>query len=102
MPYCRARVLARKRFVHNLAIMVVWGYFFVGVYKYESAGSLSDWIVVFKVTCGASYKSQSVIDFIAAASQQTETLLSRQENSDYISFVRFQTGVNKNLATGII
>ena len=53
----RSRVLAPKIFVNNLAIMVVWGSFSVGVYKYASPGSIYDWIVVFKVTRGASYKS---------------------------------------------
>ena len=45
MPDCRARVLARKRFVHELAIMVVWVSFSVGMYKYARPGSLSGWIV---------------------------------------------------------
>ena len=50
----RSRVLACKRFLHNLSIMVVWGSFSVVVYKYEKPGSISDWIVLFKVACGAS------------------------------------------------
>ena len=69
MPDRRARVLARKRFLHNLAIMVVRVSFSVGVYKHARAGSLSDWIVVFKVACSASYDIQSVIEAISAAAQ---------------------------------
>ena len=47
----RARFLAFKIFINNLAVMVVRGYFSVGVYKYAKPGYLYDWIVVFKVTC---------------------------------------------------
>ena len=65
----RAIVLARKISVNNLAIMVVQGSFPVGVYKYASPGSLSNWIVVFKVIHGASYEIQSVIEAIAASAQ---------------------------------
>ena len=49
--------------------MVVQSYFCVGVYKYARSGSLSDWIVVFKFACGASYEIQSVIEAISAAAQ---------------------------------
>ena len=42
MPDCRARVLAHKRFLHNLDIMVVRGYFSVGIYKYKRTISLSN------------------------------------------------------------
>ena len=73
----RDRVLTCKRFVHDLSIMVVWGSFSVGVYKYARPGSLSDWIVVFKVARGASYESQSVIEAIYAAAQQAPIFLSR-------------------------
>ena len=50
----RDRILARKIFAHDLPIMVVRGSFSVGIYKYARPGSLSDWIVVLKVMCGAS------------------------------------------------
>ena len=49
------RFLARNRFVDYLSIMVVRGYFYVGIYKYSRPDSLYDWIVVFKVARGASY-----------------------------------------------
>ena len=68
-PDRRARVLARKRFVHNLAIMVIRGSFSFDIYKYARHGSLSDWIVLFKFAHGQSYKSQSVIEAIASAAQ---------------------------------
>ena len=71
----RARFLARKIFINNLAIMVVRGSLYVGVYKYARPGSLSDWIVVFKVNQGASYKSQNVIEDIAADAQQAPIFL---------------------------
>ena len=58
--------------------MVVWGYFSVGVYKYARPGCLYDWIVVFKVTRGASYVIQSVIEAIASADQQAPIFLSRK------------------------
>ena len=67
IPDCRARVLARKRFVYNLAIMVVWGSFSVGVYKHATPGSISDCIVLLKFACGASYERQSIIEAIADA-----------------------------------
>ena len=38
----QARVLSRKMFVHNLAIMVVWGSFSDVVYKYARPGYISD------------------------------------------------------------
>ena len=56
--------------------MVLQGYFSDGVYKYARPVYLYDWIVVFKVTCSASYESQSVIEAIAAADQQAPILLS--------------------------
>ena len=56
-----ARVLYRKIFVHNLAIMVVRGYLSDVFYKYTRPGSISDWIVLFKVVCGASYDIQIFI-----------------------------------------
>ena len=82
--------------------MVVQGSFSVGVYKYARPGSLYDWIIVFKFAHGASYKSQSVIEAIAAAAQQAPIFLSGQETSDYVASVRSQTGVNKNLVAGIL
>ena len=63
----RSRVLVCKRFIHKLAIMVVRGSFYVGVYKYARPGSFSDWIVVLKVARGASYEIQSVIEAISGA-----------------------------------
>ena len=42
IPDQQARVLARKRFVHNLSIVVVRGSLSVDVYKYASLGSLSE------------------------------------------------------------
>ena len=65
----RDRVLTCKRFVHDLSIMVVWGSFSVGVYKYARPGSLSKLIAVFKVACSAIYDTQSAIDALAAADQ---------------------------------
>ena len=59
MPDRRARLLAFKIFINNLAIMVVQGYFSVGVYKYARPGYLYDWIFVFKV--GGPY--QPKLDF---------------------------------------
>ena len=84
----QARFLARKIFINDLVIMVVRGSFYVGVYKYVNPGSLSDWIVVFKVACGASYEIQSVIDSIAYDAQQVPILLSRQETSDFVASIR--------------
>ena len=98
----RARVLARKRFVHDLAIMVVRGYLSVGIYKYGRHGSISDWIAVFKVARGASYDSQSVIGAIDTAAHQAPMFLTRQENSDYVASVRSKNGVNKKLVAGIL
>ena len=57
MPDRQDRVLAHKIFINNSAIMAVWGYFYVRVYKYEMSGSLYDCIVVFKVARGASYET---------------------------------------------
>ena len=51
----QARVLARKIFMNDLAIMVVQGYFYVSNYKYARPGSIYDKIVVFRVARGASY-----------------------------------------------
>ena len=102
MPDRRARVLARKQFTNNLYIMVVCGYFYVGVYKYARPVSLQDWIVVFKVTHGAMYKIQSVIEAIATASQQAPIFLLRQETFDYVASIPSQTGVNKKHAAGIL
>ena len=81
----RSRVLARKRYVHKLSVMVVWGYFYVGTYKYARPGSLSDLIDVFKVTCGARYNSKSIIESIAAADMKAPIFLSRRETSDYVA-----------------
>ena len=74
----RARFLARKIFINNLAIMVVWGYFSDFVYKYARPGYLYDWIFVFKVTRSASYGIQIVIEAIAYADHQAPILLSRK------------------------
>ena len=94
MTNCRARFLTCKRFI-NLS-------FYVGVYKYTRTGSLSDCIVLFKVARDASYKSQSVIKDITAASKQAPILLSRRETSDYVSSIRSETGDKKKLAAGIL
>ena len=69
IPYFQAIVLAHNRFVHDLSIMVVWGYFYLVVYKYSRPGSLSNWIFVFKVARGASYKIQSGIEAVGSASR---------------------------------
>ena len=78
MPDRRDRFLAFKRLINNLAVMVVQGYFSVGVYKYARPGCLYDWMVVFKVTHVASYEIQSVIEAIAYADHQAPILLSRK------------------------
>ena len=96
------RVLACKIFVHDLVIIVVRGYFSVGVYKYARPGSLSEWIVVFNLTRGASYDIQSVIETIDPATHQAPIFLSMQETSDYVASVRSQTGVNKKLAADVL
>ena len=95
MPYHRARILTRKRFVHNISIMVVRGYSSVGLYNYARPGSLSYWIVMFKVSRGERYKSQSVIEAINAADMQAPIFLSRRENYDYVASVQLQTSVNR-------
>ena len=82
--------------------MVVQGSFYFGVYKYARTGSLYDWMVVFKVTLGASYKSQSVIEAIDDADKKAPIFLSRKETYDYFASVWSQTGVNKKLAAGIL
>ena len=74
----QAKVLARKICIHDLDTMVLQGSFSVGVYKYARPGSISDWIVVFKVTRDASYDIQSVIEAIAYADHQAPILLSRK------------------------
>ena len=102
MPYRRSRVLICKRFVKYLDIMVLQGSFSVGVYKYARPGSISDWIVVFRVTRDASYDIQSVIEAISAAAQQAPMFLSRRENSNYIASIRSKNGVKKNLVAGIL
>ena len=81
--------------------MVVQGSFSIGIYKYARSGSISDWIVFLKVDCGASYESQSGIEAIASADQKDPIFLSRRETPDYVTHVRSQTGVNKNLAASI-
>ena len=78
MPDSQYIFLAFNIFINNLAIMFVWRYFSVGVYKYARPGCLKDWIVVFKVTCVASYKIQSGIGAIASADQQAPIFLSRK------------------------
>ena len=78
IPDRRARFLAFNIFINSLAVMVVQGYFSVGVYKYARPGYLYDWIVVFNVTRVASYDIQSVIEAIAYADHQAPILLSRK------------------------
>ena len=78
IQYHKARVLARKRFVHNLDITVVRGSLSVDVYKYTSPGYLSDLIVVFKVDHSASYEIQSVIEVIFYTYQKAPIFLSRR------------------------
>ena len=102
ITYLRDRFLARKRFVHDLYIMVVRGSFSVGVYKYARPGSLYDWIVVLKVTHGASYESKSAVEAIDDAAQQALTFLTRWENYDCVTYFRSQTSVNKKLASDIL
>ena len=85
IPDRQARFLACKRFIKKLAIMVVLGSFYVGVYKYARSEYLYDWIVVFNVAQGESYEIQSVIEAIDTADHQAPILLSRRENSDYVS-----------------
>ena len=87
MPDRRDRFLTCEIFINNLSIVVVRGYFSVYVYKYASPGSLSKYIVVFKVNSGASYERQSIIEAISAASQQAPIFLSRRETSDYVASV---------------
>ena len=87
MPYRRSRVLICKRFVKYLDIMVLQGSFSVGAYKFLKPGSISEWMVLFKVARGASYESQSAVEEIYAAAQQAPILLSRQESSDYVASV---------------
>ena len=87
IPDLQARVLAGKSFIKDLDIMVVQGSFYFGVYKYARTGSLYDWMVVFKVTLGASYKSQSVIEAIDDADKKAPIFLSRKETSDYFTSV---------------
>ena len=74
----RSRVLTRKRFVHNFYSMVVRVSLYVVVYKYARPGSHYDWVVVFKVSWGASYDIQSGIEAISAAAQQDPIFLSRR------------------------
>ena len=87
MPYRRSRVLICKRFVKYLDIMVLQGSFSVGAYKCLKPGSISEWMVLFKVARGESYESQSAIEEIYAAAQWDPILLSRQESSDYVASV---------------
>ena len=82
--------------------MVVGGYFSVGFYKYVRPDSLSEWIVVLKVDCGASQKSQSVIEAIAASTHEDPIFLSGQYTYDYVVSVQLQNGVNKKLASSIL
>ena len=82
--------------------MVVQGSLSVGVYKYARPDSLPDWIVVFKVAHGASYKRQSAIEATAAADQQAPIFLSRQETYDYVASVWLKNGVNKKLDSSIL
>ena len=56
IPDCWSGFLFCKIFVHELAIMVVRRSLCVDVYKYARPGSLSDRIVVFKVSLSASYE----------------------------------------------
>ena len=72
------RVLACKIFVHNLSIMVVLVSLSVCFYNYARPGSLSNWMVVFKVARGASYEIQSVLEAIFAAAHQDPIFLSSQ------------------------
>ena len=55
--------------------MVVRRSFCVDVYKYARPGSLSDRIVVFKVSLSASYEIKSVIEAIASADHQAPIFL---------------------------
>ena len=67
--------------------MFVWGSFYVGVYKHARPGSISNRIIVFKVTRGASYEIQGIIEAIAADSQQDPIFLSRRVNSEYVASI---------------
>ena len=102
IPDRRAIFLAHKRFINNLGIMVVRDSFCVGFYEYAKPGSLSGWIVVFKVACGTRYKIQSVVEAIDAASQKSPIFLSRRENSDRVASIRLKTDVNKKIPSGIL
>ena len=83
----RSGFLSHKISVHHLDIMVVQRYFCVGAYKYARPGSISNWVVLFKVSLGASYESQSVIEAISSAANQAPILLSSQKTSDYVASV---------------
>ena len=102
MPDRQARVLARKRFINDLPTMVVRGYFYVGIYKYARPGSISDWIVVFKVARSKIYEIQGIIEARSSADKHDPIFLSSQEPYDYVASIRSQSGVNKKLAAGII
>ena len=82
--------------------MIVRGSLSIGVYKYARPGSLSNWIVVFKVARGASHEIQIVIEAIVAAAKKAPIFLSRQETYDYVASVLLQTGVNKKIDSGIL
>ena len=77
MPDRWARVLARKRFVQNIGVMVTSGGFSVRVYKFVTPGCICDWIVVFKASRGTTDQSKYVHDDIATATQQAPIFLSR-------------------------
>ena len=98
----QSRVLSRKRFLHDLYIMVARGSLYIGVYRYKRPISTSDLIVVFKVARGVSYERKGVIEAIADAAQKYPILLSRQETSDYVASFRSETGVNNKLSAGVL
>ena len=79
IPERGARLLALQELHTRPCHHICTGNFSIGVYKYARPGSISDFIVVFRVACSASYEIQIVIEDIANDSQQAQVFLSRRE-----------------------
>ena len=93
-PNCCEQTVPQKIFIADLGSQN----FCIGVYKYNTPGSVCSWIAIFKIPVGMEKPHPSIVATIASASKYSPIFILRQDTMGAIASISATTGMNKRLS----